>query len=501
MRLFDRLTRRYGDTYNEYQYSGAQEVTFSWGNKRQQEGPIEILTQTNRLYKENGVVFAAILARLMLFSEVQFQYQAVADHRLWGNNADDGLVRVEHPWPNGTTGELLARMIQDADLAGNCYIWNTGEQLVRLNPRFVTIVSEEVTDGHGRKYRKLLGYYYDPSGMTNGRTGPSEDAQYFDVAEIAHWSPIPDPMATFRGMSWLTPVLREINSDQALTEYKIRYMENAATPNIMIRYKQKLQKETIDDLRERMHARYGGVTNAFKTLILDQGADTTIVGAHLEQVGFTTVQAAGENRILMASGVPGIVVGSKEGLQAATYSNYKQAVKRFDTLTIRPLWRSVCACLDGPVVSVPAGSRLWFDTRNIAALQDDETEKAAATQVRADAIAKLVQFNFDPDSVVKAVETGDLNLLKHSGPVVDMKGGAVPLARPPGIKYDVTTGEPITAKPNGNESGARPLGGAAGAGSTGAPAALNGKRAGFPTEDELDRQIIAALNARRQDGQ
>jgi hypothetical protein len=31
---------------------------------------------------------------------------------------------------------------------------------------------------------------------------------------VAHWSPIPDPLANFRGMSWLTPVLREIDADQ-----------------------------------------------------------------------------------------------------------------------------------------------------------------------------------------------------------------------------------------------------------------------------------------------
>ena len=84
-----------------------------------------------------------------------------------------------------------------------------------------------------------------------------------------------------------------------------------------------------------------------------------MVGSTFEQMAFSTVQAAGENRILVASGVPGIVVGSKEGLQAATYSNYEQAIApvRAD-LTMRPLWRSACAAL-AQLVDVPAGAQLW----------------------------------------------------------------------------------------------------------------------------------------------
>jgi phage portal protein BeeE len=87
--------------------------------------------------------------------------------------------------------------------------------------------------------------------------------------------------------------------------------------------------------------------------VLDEGADATVIGNSFEQMNFSTVQAAGENRIIIASGVPGIVIGSKEGLMAATYSNYEQAMRRFADVTMRPLWRSVCACLS-KLVAVPA---------------------------------------------------------------------------------------------------------------------------------------------------
>jgi phage portal protein BeeE len=51
-------------------------------------------------------------------------------------------------------------------------------------------------------------------------------------------------------------------------------------------------------------------------------------------------QGAGETRIAAAAGVPPVIVGLSEGLQAATYSNYSQARRRFADGTMRPLWRN-----------------------------------------------------------------------------------------------------------------------------------------------------------------
>ena len=435
MRLIDRLARRYGNTFWEGQASPASVLTTTYGSSDAEAILPQLAGYTRSAYRDNGIVFGAILARLSLFSEATFAFQDRSDGHLFGANESDGrrstaLRKLENPWPNGTTGELLARMIQDADLAGNAYVWDAGPQLVRLRPDQVTIVSKETSTGDGRSYREVIGYWWDPSPTGAGK--PSEQAQYYDVDEIAHWSPIPDPEASFKGMSWMTPIIREITADSALTSYKLKYLEHAATPNLLIKYKQKLLPETVDALRERMQARYGGVDNAFKTLILDQGADHSVVGNSLEQMNFTTVQAAGENRILIASGVPGIVVGSKEGLMAATYSNYAQAMRRFSDITMRPLWRSACACLSS-LVAVPSNGRLWFDVSAIAALRQGEKEQADTTLVKAEAVAQLVRFGYEPESVIQAVESGDFTLLKHSGLALDVTT-EVPKAAPPPVK-------------------------------------------------------------------
>jgi phage portal protein BeeE len=399
--------------------SGAAVLTTTYGMNGNESILSTLLSNTQQAYSGNAVVFGAILARLSLFSEATFAFRDLADKHLSGSYELDGrrntaLRKLEGPWPNGTTGELLARMLQDADLAGNAYVWDAGEQLVRLRPDWVTIVSELFSDPMGREYRRVVGYYYEPPMTSRGYEG---EPKYFTVDEVAHWSPNPDPCANFRGMSWLTPVLREVWADQAMTDYKIQYLSNAASPNLLIKYPQKLGTDSLVSIGDRIQARHGGVDKAFRTLVLDEGADATVIGNSFEQMNFSTVQAAGENRIIIASGVPGIVIGSKEGLMAATYSNYEQAMRRFADVTMRPLWRSVCACLS-KLVAVPAGSRLWFDTSDIAALRQGEKERADTMLVLAEAAKALIASGADPDTVTSALTAGDLSMLKFTAPPV-----------------------------------------------------------------------------------
>lgn len=390
--------------YNELAASSASVLTTTYGLPDYEKVLPTFQSYADNGYSGNAVVFAVVLARLNLFSEAEFKFQDLKDKHLYGNT---DLLLLEEPWPNGTTGELLARMEQDASLAGNAYIRDAGLQLERLRPDRVTIVSALHTDAFGRPYRVVVGYAYD-------RAGDGTAVELYDVDEVAHWSPVPDPLAQFRGMSWLTPVVREINADTGMTDYKLKYLENAATPNLLIKYEKELKPGTVEAVGERIKARFGGMENAYKTLVLDNGADATIVGGTFEQMNFATVQAAGENRIASAAGVPGIVAGLKEGLQAATYSNYAQAMRRFADITMRPNWRSACGAL-AKLVAVPAGSRLWFDTSSIAALQAGEQERAQVFSINATAAATLINAGYAPDTVGPAIQANDLALLKHTG--------------------------------------------------------------------------------------
>lgn len=359
-------------------------------------------------YGGNAIVYGAILARLQLFSEARFKFRALQDKRLFGAPS---LQLLEEPWPGGSTGELLARMEQDVSLAGNSFTRRAGpDRLERLRPDLVTIVSALTEDELGRSVREVVGYAYDARVID-----PERDLETYDVSEVAHWSPIPDPLSTFRGMSWLTPVLREIDADTALTSYKLKHLDNAATPNLLLKYQRRLDPTSVYEIQQRFGAAHAGAGNAGKALILDEGASAEVVGATLGGMGFDKVQAAGETRIAVAAGVPPVVMGLSMALNAATSDQYYlQAMRRFADMTMRPNWRSACAALR-KLIDVPDGAELWFDTTDIAALQPGERDAAETMQQQAVTTNTLIMAGFEPDSVVAAVSSGDMSLLKHSG--------------------------------------------------------------------------------------
>ena len=71
-------------------------------------------------YKQNGVVFAVILARMMLLSEVRFANRSDRTDEL--SRTGRNLAVLNRPWANGRTSDLVARMEQDASLGGNAYV-------------------------------------------------------------------------------------------------------------------------------------------------------------------------------------------------------------------------------------------------------------------------------------------------------------------------------------------------------------------------------------------
>lgn len=384
MRLIDRL--RNDQTPAR---AGAVALYPTWNSSGEDEpfGNFEQYAQLG--FGSNAIVFAAIQVRQRFLSEIEFKFQNLGDRRLFGSP----LLRIlEEPWPNGTTGDLVARMEQDASIAGNAYIHRTDDgELQRLRPDWVTIV----TDGF-RPYA----YRYKP---------PGSEGTLLPVQDVAHYAPVPDPQAPYRGMSWLSPVAREIRSDRAMEDHRNKYFKNAATPNMIVKVEQALSADDRQVLEQAMARKYVG-ENAYKTMIVDRGADVTVVGNSMMDMQFADVQGVGEVRIAMAAGVPPQLLGTQLGLKSSTFTNYVQAFRFFADGTIRPLWRQMAGALER-IVDMPPGARLWYDDRFVPALQQDAQDEANIYDLNARTIGALIRAGFEPDAAVDAVDNSDLTAL------------------------------------------------------------------------------------------
>jgi HK97 family phage portal protein len=412
--LFFRSESRstYGLSWNDYLRLFDQ---FAFAGNRYVTPAVGVDELTALQGQRNPIVAAAIHARMLVFAEARFQWQPYSNGRPGNLFGTPDLAVVERPWVNATTGDLLSRMLVDADLYGNSY-WvrretRTGDELVRLDPRRVKVLTGSVEDNvTGEPYgQELVGYaVVDEQGS---------ELAMFMPDEVCHFKPLPDPMHPFRGRSWLSTVLPDVQADNEFSTYKHAFMRNSATPNMVVSFDPTITKEAFETFVQRMDASHKGVDKAFKTLYLGGGADVKVVGANFDQLNLKAVQGAGETRIAAAAGVPASYLGISEGLAGSSLNagNYTAARRRFADGTIRPLWRAACGALETLLVVPDPTVRLWYDDRDVSFLQEDVLDSADIRAKDAQTMRQLVDGGFDPTSVVDAVTTGDMARLVHTG--------------------------------------------------------------------------------------
>ena len=409
-------------------------------------------------YKSNGVIFACMLARLMLFSQARFMFRQLRKGKPGDLFSLPQLDILARPWTGATTSDLLARAIQDADLAGNFFAARIRQQIRRLRPDWTFIVMGSATasyDGLADEVAvgdaidiDVLGYGYQPGGPGSGNP-----IHTFLPHEVAHFAPIPDPLAMFRGMSWLEPITREIEADTAANVHKLKFFENAATSNTVWTFDPSVGKEAFEQWVAKYREGHEGVLNAYKSIFIGGGAIPKVIGADFQQMDFKVVQGAGETRICADAGVPPVIVGLSEGLQAATYSNYGQARRHFASSTMAWLWQNMAGSM-ATLVPPPSASELWYDTSGIPFVQEDVKDAAEIRQIQAATMRSLIDGGFEPGTVIDAVTAGDLSRLVHTGLV------SVQL-QPPGTEFPkagtAPTALPAPA-PNGKSKPALPIG-------------------------------------------
>jgi hypothetical protein len=214
---------------------------------------------------------------MLLFSEARFQFRQMRFGRpgdLFGTQA---LSLLETPWPGRRPGISCPGWSRTQASPGNFYgARRRGDLLQRLRPDWVTIVTGSRTGSE--LDTELVGYMYEPGGPASG-----EDPVVLLPEQVAHYAPIPDPIARFRGMSWLTPIVEEINADSAATLHKRTFFEQGATLGYVVTLDGDMNPAKFDEWVKRFKAGHEGSLNAYKTLFLAGGADIKTVGTTCKQ--------------------------------------------------------------------------------------------------------------------------------------------------------------------------------------------------------------------------
>lgn len=361
-------------------------------------------------FKGNGPIFALVLARMQAFSQVRFQWTRFQGSQPTDLFGSPELGVLERPWRGGTTSDLLARMEIHASAAGCAYVTRPRrDRLSMLRPNRVTIVMGSETDAEDPSEApdvEIVGFIHTTS---RGKMS------FFGPDEVAYYAPIPDPDYRFLGMSWITPVIRDLQADSLATEHKARFFVNAATPNLAIKFDASIGIEKVKQFKALLESEHKGAFNAWKTLYLGGGADPVTVGSSFKEMDYAVIQGRAESRLAAAAGVPPSWVGFSEGLQGSSLNagNFNSARRRFSDGTMVHLWTNAATSLE-TLLGRPPGASLWFDSR-VPFMREDAEDLAGIQQKQAQTIVALVKDGFTPESSVAAVMKNDFNLLVHSG--------------------------------------------------------------------------------------
>lgn len=481
----------------EYPLFGGYGNTAYGGQAESVEGNFEGYVQ--QAMKANGIVYACMVARMRLFSQARFQFQRMRKGRPGDLFGTKELEVFETPWPGAGTGNLTSKAITHADLGGNHYAYRDGKRIRVLRPDWVDIIL--TADPKEAVDTDVAGWVYRPGG-----TDDRSKWEFFVAGDwrFAHWAPTPDPEAQYRGMSWLTPVIREIIADKAATKHKSKFFDNAATPSFAISFKETVTAEQFKMFKSAMQETHQGADNAYKPMYIGGGADITPLTYDMKQLDFKNTQGAGETRIAMAARIHPVILGASEGMQGAGLNagNFRQAKDAWADGEIRPLWESLCQSYSA-LVDVPSDARLWYDDRDISFLREDVQDKMQRLQTEAAIIADLVMQGFKQDSVIEALtEGGDWQLLKHTGLFsVQLQP---PMPEGPPTKVVDQNGKPVKA----TGGPAKPAGTPGKPGAAGKPAgqprtptkkpATGGRNDGPGPEEEARKEDDSAPEAGRE---
>ena len=375
--------------YLTFLTSGTSRFPLTTYGRTDMATPQDFAGYVSGAYAANGIVFAAAIARAAIFSEARFKYRAFENGQPGRIYGDGSLTPLER-FPGGQTSvDFLARLVGHADFAGNAFVVRGDGGLITLRPDWVVPVIgsryDPVDNEAAIPDAEMVGIVYYPGGTRVAKVG-----RVYLPGEFRHWAPIKDPLSSWSGMSWLTPIVREVMADNATTQHKLRFFENGATPNAVVTFGPDVDPAAYDAWVDAFEKKNKGAANAYKTVYLGGGTTLTPVGKDFQQIDFKAVQGAGETRIAVASGVPAVVLGISEGLAGSSLNagNYTAARRRFADMTMRPLWRSVCGVL-APFVQVPTGSELWYDDSDIPFLQEDMKDAADIASTQAMAVRNL----------------------------------------------------------------------------------------------------------------
>lgn len=178
------------------------------------------------------------------------------------------------------------------------------------------------------------------------------------------------------GRSPLEALATTLALEEAGQRYALASFGNGARPASFVVAEKKLTKEQRDELRAEINAAYGGVDNAFKVALLDNGLDWKPIGMNMQETGLTENRKISREEVCAVYDVPPPMVGI---LDQATYSNIDEQHTMLYQTTFAPYCVMLEETFNAQLIEAEpawAGQFTRFDMGEITRGNDTERSQA-----------------------------------------------------------------------------------------------------------------------------
>lgn len=279
-------------------------------------------------YNINAVIYAACQYRADAIITAQLRaYRGTQDRADALLDADPLARLLRRPNAFQSAHEFHALNSVFFALAGQSYIWfaraRSGEvpsAMYTLRPDWVKIVPGKENG------QSIIGYVYAPEGMALSSGYPLLPE---DVMHVKRPNPGDPIMGAGYGFSPVNALAQSGNVDNDVTKFLKVFFQSGAMFQNVVSFEGEQRPEDLAAVRERLKEIYGGVDNWNEWGVFGSSAKVTRVSPTFDEMGFDAIDARNEARMLMALGVPPVLVGARLGLERSTFSNYEEARRAF----------------------------------------------------------------------------------------------------------------------------------------------------------------------------
>ncbi len=286
---------------------------------------VDYMSFARQGYERNPLLYRAIMYKVQAANTTRLRAYEGDEQNMTPLPANHPLAQLlKRPNTWQSWAEFEAQNLAYLDLHGNSYIYLDRETPGGVPVAMYSLRPDRVQIIPGKN--EIRGFLYIPPGKTR------KDAVPFLVEDVIH-TKYPNPADDLEGLGYgvspLAPAAQAIEVDNNATDYIKLWWERGTILSGLLKFTVPLDDTTVQTIRRRWVDRYGGQGAWGEVGVLDSGGDYKPLGTTFKDMDFSALDERAESRILLAIGVPGILLDTRSGMKNSTYANKAEARRAF----------------------------------------------------------------------------------------------------------------------------------------------------------------------------